>query len=119
MCKKKLKKYLPLLRLLIRKRLPREYFTAVIQSLDDETIRFICECVQNTISLQYVSRLDARKRRFFLKKITPNRKILQGLCKKEKSYKNHRKIIVQKGYGFLIPIISAVIPLIVSLLSKK
>ena len=115
---KNLNKYLPLLQLLTRKHFTRESFNAIIQSLDDKAIKFICECIQNAISVQHISRLNKRKKKCFLKKIIPSRCVLKYLCKKAKKYTRHRKLIVQKGYGFLVPILSTIIPLITSLLAS-
>ena len=50
--------------------------------------------------------------------ILPNRKLLKKLCEKHKNYKRHRKIIAQKGHGFILPVLSAIIPLITSLLTQ-
>ena len=114
-----LKKYLPLIRLLSRKNLTREFFTAVVQSLDEPAIKFLCECVKNSTSTQYLSQLDEKKKKGFLKKILPNRKILKRLCRKVKHYSQHKNLLIQKGYGIIIPILSAVAPLIASLLASR
>jgi len=116
---KLLNKYLPLLQLITRKNISRQCFVSLVQSLDEEAVKFFCECVQNAISVKYVSQLNKRQKTLFLKRILPNRRVLKHLCKKTQSYKHQRKIISQKGYGFIIPILSAVIPLIASLLSSK
>lgn len=100
------------------KRFSREYFTGVIQSLDDAAIKFICECVKNVISVNFFSYLNPKQKHKFLGQIEPNRKLILHLCKRKNSYKPHRKIIAQKGYGFIIPILTAVLPLIASLLAK-
>ena len=114
------KKYLPLLELLTRRHISRKCFMSVINSLDDKSVRFICECIHNAISLKYISTLNKKQKSTLLKKILPNKRTIKHLCKKTKTgYSSHKKIIAQKGYGFIIPILSAIVPLISSILSKK
>ena len=112
-------KYLPLLELLTRKHISRKCFASVINSLDDKSIKFICECIHNAISLRYISTLNRKQKSTLLKKILPNKRIIKHLCKKPKRYSSHKNIIAQKGYGFIIPILSAIVPLISSLLGKR
>ena len=116
MAVKKFKKYLPLLKLLSKKCMSQKCFISLINSLDKHSIKFICECIHNAISVRYVSRLSVKKKDF-LKKILPYKKIIGNLCKKGKSFGSHRNLIAQKGYGFIFPILSAVIPLVLSLLN--
>ena len=118
MSKKSLRKYLPLIKLLTEKQIPRKSFECLIQNLDEKAIKFICECVQNAISVKHISSLNGKKKTSFLNLILPNKKQLKDLCEKHKNYKKHRKIIAQKGSGFILPVLSAVIPLITSLLAR-
>ena len=118
MSKKSLRKYLPLIKLLTEKQIPRKSFECLIQNLDEKAIKFICECVQNAISVKHISSLNGKKKTSFLNLILPNKKLLKDLCEKHKNYKKHRKIIAQKGSGFILPVLSAVIPLITSLLAR-
>ena len=112
-------KYLPLIKFLTQKHISRRCFVSLINSLDDNTIKFICECIQNAISLRFVSRLNKTQKSKLMRKILPNKRIIKHLCKKGNKYSSHKKIIAQKGYGFIIPILSAIVPLITSLLSKR
>ena len=118
MSKKSLRKYLPLIKLLTEKQIPRKSFECLIQNLDERAIKFICECVQNAISVKHISSLNGKKKSSFLNAILPNRKLLKNLCEKHKNYKRHRKIIAQKGHGFILPVLSAIIPLITYLLAQ-
>jgi len=118
MSNKKLKKYLPLIELLGRKKISKECFVSLFESFNDNAVKFVCECVQNAISCQNTSQLMTKKRNFLIRKVKPYKKILKQLCKKKKCYKTHKKIIIQHGYGLLFPILSTVIPLITSLISK-
>ena len=118
MSKKSLRKYLPLIKLLTEKQIPRKSFECLIQNLDEKAIKFICECIQNATAVKHISSLNGKKKSSFLNAILPNRKLLKKLCEKHKSYKRHRKVIAQKGHGFILPVLSAIIPLITSLLTK-
>ena len=112
------KTYLPLLNFLTKKRISKDNFVSIISCLDETTIKFLCECVHNAISFKYVSKLERKKRITLLKKILPYKKAIKYLCKKGKKLNTRKKLIIQKGYGFLFPILSAVIPLITSLLKS-
>ena len=114
----KMRKYFPLIKLLTKKGFSRENFTGLIECLDDNTVKFICECARNVISVNHFSQLSARQKSVFLRKILPHRRLIERLCKKQNSYKIHRKMIAQKGYGFIIPMLTAVVPLIASMMSK-
>ena len=118
MSKKSLRKYLPLIKLLTEKQIPRKSFECLIQNLDAKAIKFICECVQNAISVKHISNLKGKKKTSFLNEILLNKKSLKLLCEKHKNYKRHRKIISQKGHGFILPVLSAIISLITSLLAR-
>ena len=64
---KKFEKHLPLLKLLIKKRLSQKCFMSLIQSLDDKSIEFIYEYIHNAISLKYMSRLNTKQKSTLLK----------------------------------------------------
>jgi len=115
----KFEKYLPLLRLLTKKKISQKCFMSLIHSLDDKTIKFICECIHNAISLKYMSRLDKKQKTSLLKKILPHKRLIKQLCKKTKKYSLRKKVIAQKGYGFIFPLLSAIIPLVSSLLVNR
>ena len=87
MSKKSLRKYLPLIKLLTEKQIPRKSFECLIQNLDEKAIKFICECVQNAISVKHISSLNGKKKTSFLNLILPNKKLLKDLCEKHKNYK--------------------------------
>ena len=67
-------KYLPLLRILTQKQISCKWFKCLIQSLDEKGIKFLCECIQNAISIKYISRLHGKKNSSFLKSILPIKK---------------------------------------------
>ena len=90
-------KILPLDKITNKKGFSRENFTGLIESLDDNTVKFMCECARNVISVNHFSQQSARQKSSFLRKILPHRRLIVRLCKKQNSYKNHRKMIAQKG----------------------
>ena len=110
------KTYLPLLKFLTKKRISKENFVSIISCLDEATIKFLGECVHNAISFKYVSKLERNKRSTLLKKYTHIKEAIKYLCKKGKKLNTRKKLIIQKGYGFLFPILSVIIPLVTSLL---
>ena len=110
------KTYLPLLKFLTKKRISKENFVSIISCLDEGTIKFLCECVHNAISFKYVSKLERNKRSTLLRKILPYKRAIKYLCKKGKKLNTRKKLIIQKGYEFLFPILSVIIPLVTSLL---
>ena len=116
MSKKSFKKYLPLLKLITKKGLQKGSFVSLISSLDDRSVKFICECIHNSISLRYISKLDNNKKKIFLRRIFPYKNLIKKLCKKRKRFAPCRRLIAQKGFGFIVPILSSIIPLVLSLL---
>ena len=71
MSKKSLRKYLPLIKLLTEKQIPRKSFECLIQNLDKKAIK--SECVQNSISVKQISSLNGKKKTSFLDMIIPNK----------------------------------------------
>ena len=67
----------------------------------------------------FVSSLNAKKRKSLLAVITPYKQIIKSLCKKRKNYQKNKASIIQYGYGFIIPILATVIPLISSLIANR
>ena len=112
------KTYLPLLKFLTKKQISKENFVSIISCLDESAIKFLCECVHNAISFKYVSKLERNKRSTLLRKILPYKRAIKYLCKKGKKLNTRKNLIIQKGYGFLFPILSAIIPLVTSLLKS-
>ena len=118
MSRKKITKYHPLIEFITKKKFSNEQFRSLINSFNSETIKFICECCKNAISKNYVQSMHRKKRESFLKVINPSSKLIKRLCKNSENCVEKRKIIVQKGYGIIIPILASVLPLLTSILSK-
>ena len=118
MRKRDISKYLSLIKVITSIGQDKNKFCSLIQCLDDKSIRFLCECVKNGISRKHVSNLSIEQRSQFLKSITPCRSLLKRICRKSKLYSMNKKKLIQKGAGFFIPLLSALIPLVTSLLPK-
>ena len=121
MASNKLKKNLPLMKILeskLKNKKKIEEFYSLIDCLGDKSLEFLAECVQNGINPDFVSKLPAKEKSAYLKKITPFKKDIKKVIKKTTSSKKKRKII-QKGSGWFLPILSSVIPLISDLIFNK
>ena len=118
MRKKDVSKYLSLIRVITSIGGDRNQFCSLIQCLDEKSIKFLCECVKNGISKKQVLNLPPNERRQFLRLITPYKSLLKKICRKSKFYNMNKKRLIQKGAGFFIPLLSALIPLMTSLIPK-
>ena len=118
MSHKRILRYHPLIELLVKKKISNDQFKSLIKSLNYEAIKFICECCKNAISKQYVFSMKDKKRTSFLKLINSNSKLIKKLCMNRDNCAQKRKVIIQKGYGIIMPILASVIPLLTSLLTK-
>ena len=84
---------------------------AIVSNCDRELVLSICECVLNVLNgnvrfSECVAR-KLRKHRAVLRKVADRRVPLSG-----------KKLIVQRG-GFLLPLLVAVLPALVSLIFKQ
>ena len=116
---KRLERYFPFVKLLVKRKLSIDEFKSLIRSLDNDAVKFICECCRNVISKRYVSTLNPNKKRILIKLLSPHKSFLRSICRKRKNYVVNKKPIIQRGYGLIIPILSTVLPLIFSLLRKR
>ena len=118
MTRKRLLAYYPLVDLLAKQKFSGDQFKCIIQCLNDDVIEFLCECCKNAISKEYVSSMSKKEKKLFLNVINPHSKIIKKLCGKRTNHARNRKVIAQKGYGFIIPILASVLPLLSSILVK-
>jgi len=121
MASNRLKKNLPLMKILeskLKNKKKIEEFHSLIGNLDDKSLEFLAECVQNGVNPDFVGKLPSKKKASYLKKITPFKKEIKKVIKKTTSNKKKRRII-QKGGGWFLPILSSVIPLITDLIFNK
>jgi len=118
MTRKRLLAYYPLVDLLAKQKLSNDQFKCIIECLNDDVIDFLCECCKNAISKEYVTSMSKKEKKLFLNVINPHSKTIKKLCTKRTNCNRNRKVIAQKGYGFIIPILASVLPLLSSILVK-
>lgn len=93
-------------------------YERLISYLDDNSINFLCQCIRNTLDPNNFSLLQEKKKKRLFKKVAPFRKDIKSILKSNISTKI-RKQRLQKGGAFFLPLISAVLPLITSLIASK
>ena len=111
-------KFLSLIKIIRKIGDDEDLFCTLIKCLDEKSIKFLCESVKNGIPRKHVRGLNPRTRKNLLHLITPNRSLLKKICRKSKFYSMNKKKLLQKGAGFFIPLLSTLIPLVSSLISK-
>ena len=114
MRKKEVIKYLSLLKILKNTKNDPPKFRCLVECFDEKTVKFLCEGVKNAISKKHVTSLPSKQRKEFLKNLLPRRKLIKKICKKSSHYTRSKKKLIQEGSGFIIPLISTLIPLITS-----
>ena len=101
------------------KKLGGENCKELIQHFSDEGIEFISEIVYNSVYPNFA--MTQRKKKHIRKKLKPYAKTLIKLTKFPKNSKdiNKKRKILQKGGGFLLPLLAGTVgPLIGKLISK-
>lgn len=93
-------------------------FKHTVNSLNDNSIDFLCECVKNICDKERFENLSIKERKNLLKITNPHVKKLKVLCSGSNNVKKRRKII-QEGSGFFLPLLSAIVPLITSLIAGR
>lgn len=93
-------------------------FHNLVSFLDENSLKFLAECVRNSLSPDRVNILTKRKRARLLKKLKPYKKDIFEVIK-PKTPNKRRQQILQKGSGWFLPLLSAVIPLITSLITRR
>ena len=111
-------KFLSLISIIRKLGEDKKQFCTLIQCLDENSIKFLCESVKNGISKHQFERLSSKKRRHLLSLISPHKSLLRRICRKSKTYKINKKKLLQKGAGFFIPLLSTLIPLVSCLIAK-
>jgi hypothetical protein len=117
--KVKFTKYFYLLQLLKKncKGNCKEKFQKLISYLDEETLNFLAECIRNILSPQTINILPKNKQKKLIKKVSPFKKTVKRVINKGTPF-NLRKKYIQHGGAWFLPLISAVIPLISSLVGS-
>ena len=85
----------------------------IILQAKKDLIKCLSECVYNTLLNKQIDISNQN-----IKKLKKYRKPLRKLAKTTTSYKERRKIFLQKGNGFLPLILPSVLSLVTSLISK-
>ena len=119
MTNKQLRCYFPLIELLVKKHISVNQFKSIISSINDNAIKFLCECCCNAISREYVLSMTSARKRYLLKVINPYKNIIKSLCRRKKYYNKSRRLLLQMGYGFSMPILASILPLLSSLIAGK
>lgn len=118
--KAKFTKYLYLLQLLQKncKGDCGEKYKKIISYLDEETLNFLAECIRNILAPQTISAVcSKKKRKQIVSKVIPHKKVIKTVIKKNLPFKKRKKFI-QNGGAWFLPLITSIIPLISSLISK-
>jgi hypothetical protein len=113
----KIKKDIPLLKVLTK--LKGEDFKAMVDTLSDDSVDNVCECVYNLIynpSLKIASRKKTHLRKFIKSKCSIHR--LKNIADKKQPLFKRRQILKQEGRGLPFLLASA-IPFLISLFGKK
>jgi hypothetical protein len=117
---KKFSKYLLLLKLLEKncKGNCKDNFQKLISYLDEDTLKFIAECIRNVLSPQVIKRLSKKQQNQIISKVSPHRKAVKQIIKKGLPFKKRKKYI-QEGGAWFLPLLSSIIPMVSSLFSPK
>ena len=94
MTKKKLRDNLPLIKVLVatlKNKKSSEEYKYLINCLCDKSLDFISECVRNGIEPKFVNSLPEKKRKKYLKTISPHKKDIKKVIKKNLNSKRKKK----------------------------
>lgn len=89
-------------------------FKKLISLLDEDSLKFLSECVRNSLDPNRIKLLPKHKQKKIIKKLKPHKVAVRKSIKPNLSHKSRKKILQQQG-GWFLPLISAVAPLISSL----
>lgn len=93
--------------------LSKEQRAALLKTADRKLVKAICECALNILSG------NIKISRALKNKLTKHKNILRRMvCKKNRSWKAKKRLIVQKGQGVVPLILSSLIPTLISALIK-
>lgn len=93
-------------------------FHTYVGYLNDETIKFLAECVRNSLAPSVFKLLKARHKKVLVSKIKPYKKDIYKVIKPTLTSKQRRSIL-QKGGAWFLPILTSVVaPLVSSLINS-
>lgn len=116
---KSLKRNIPIAKALHKclKRHNEEDFKDMIKCLNDDCVKFLCECVRNVCDVNVFRNLPDFRRRKIQKSSHLYKNDIKKILKPHVSISKKRKIL-QYGSGWFLPLLATVIPMITSLFSK-
>lgn len=89
--------------------LDKQQRASLLRAIDKNGVRVICECALNTLNGIVPLKKSERVR------LSKHKKVLRRLTNKTGCWKTKKRVIVQKGEGFLLPLL---LPIIGSVLSN-
>lgn len=93
-------------------------FHSYVGYLNDETIKFLAECVRNALAPSTFKFLKPRRKKVLVSKIKPYKNEIYKVIRPTITSK-HRRIILQKGGAWFLPILTSVVaPLVTSLINS-
>lgn len=95
-----------------------EKFKKIISLLNEDAIEFLSACTKNIITKKIIDTLPKGRRKILIKTLIPHKKIVQKVINKSIPLKKRKKLI-QNGGAWFLPLVTAVLPLISTLLSRK
>lgn len=116
---KSLKKNIPVVKALhkcLRKH-NAEDFKDIIKCLNDDCVKFLCECVRNVCDVDVFKNLPESRKKKIRKTSHLYKTDIKKILKPHTSIGKKRKIL-QYGSGWFLPLLTTVIPMITSLFSK-
>lgn len=118
--KERLLNYYPLLEIIRKnsKNKNSDKFKQIISYLDDNSLKFLAECVRNILHPSTFQHLSKNKQKLLMKKSKPHKKAIEHFIRK-KVNPHKRKKIVQEGGAWFLPLISSIIPLFASLFKSS
>lgn len=81
---------------------------SLLRTIDKNGVRSICECALNTLNGTVPLKKSERLR------LSKHKKVLRRLVNKSGCWKSKKRVIVQKGSGFLLPLLLPIIGTVLS-----
>lgn len=88
--------------------LDKQQRTSLLRTIDKNGVRAICECALNTLNGTVPLKKNERVR------LSKHKQVLRRLTNKTGCWKTKKRVIVQKGEGFLLPLLLPIIGTVLS-----
>jgi hypothetical protein len=120
MTKKKIKQLEKKLSLLtfLKSRQKKNNTHHILDCLNDESIKFLCECICNGCSPETFEGVKPSFKKKIVNRYKNHKSEINKIISPKISLKKKRKII-QEGNGWFVPLLTTIVPLIASLLLPK